>query len=179
MVKSCFSFVKIIKNFWRPNSPYLCQFGPKLVIFEFSAKNRNRHFFRLQRLDFVEKLGNSNARFSIKNAKNTVFGHFGTKRAKLGPKGAIFQNKKIENSNARFRRKSGGRREIERQTERQRQWRIYRQESAQWASDQQASNTRVTPPFSHYDFLEAYFLKSLNPFLSIFNKCLRNENLAF
>ena len=101
-------------------------------------------------------------RFSKKMRKTSVFWHFGPKRAKLGQNGPkmghfrifgekvktspsypfffIFQNKKSENSNVRFRRKSGTRRR--RQTERQRRVTIYRSESARWASDQKMNNRK-------------------------------------
>ena len=116
----------------------LAQFGPKWVIFEFSTKKRNRHFFRLQSLGFVQKIRKFQCTVFEKNAKNLCFWAFLVKMGQIGPKRGhfrifgekvktspsfpiffIFQNKKLENSNARFRRKSGGRRETERQRNRE------------------------------------------------------------
>ena len=62
---------------FRPN---LGQLWLKRAIFEISQKKRKHFFFRLQRLCFEKKLGKSDARFSKKMRKTSIFGHFGPKR---------------------------------------------------------------------------------------------------
>ena len=132
---------------FRPN---LGQFWPKWVIFEFSTKKRNRHFFRLQRLGFVQKI--RKFRFSKKMQKTSVFGYFGSKWAKLGPEGAIFEFSvkkwkrhllthfflffKTKNHKIPMRGFGENLADGERQRDRQRRVTIYRSESARWASDQ-------------------------------------------
>ena len=103
----------------------LGQFGPKWVIFEFSTKKRNRHFFRLQRLGFVQKIRKFQCAVFEKNAKNLQMVHFRIfgEKVKTSPFYPFFHlsKQKSENSNARFRRKSGGRRQRDR---RQRETRV-------------------------------------------------------
>ena len=67
----------------------------------------------------------------LKEIKNFFENQLGTI---LSPIHVLPNCKKLENSNARFWRKTGTRR----QTERQRGVTIYGSESARWASDQQA-----------------------------------------
>ena len=136
------------------------QFAPKSVIFEFSTKKRNRHFFRLQRLGFVQKIRKFQFAVFQKNAKNHHFwsfwpnlGQFWSKWAKKG----LFSNFPEKNQNVTFlhslrlafMQKIGKfqcavlekiwrteTRERDERERRQRRWRIYRSESARWASDQ-------------------------------------------
>ena len=70
---------------FRPN---LGQFWPKWVIFEFSPKKRNRHVFSTPETRLrAKKLGNSNAWFSKKMWKTTIFGHFGQIWVNFGQNG--------------------------------------------------------------------------------------------
>jgi hypothetical protein len=89
-----------LKNLWiGPEMPIfgsnLGQFWPKWVIFEFSTKKRNSHFFRLQRLGFVEKIRKFQCAVFEKNAKNLCFWAFW---AKKGP----FSNFRWKSENVTF-----------------------------------------------------------------------------
>ena len=66
---------------FRPN---LGQFWPKRAIFEISQKKRKRHFFRLQRLCFEQKIRKIWCVVLEKNAKNLHFLSFWAKKAHFG-----------------------------------------------------------------------------------------------
>ena len=88
----------------------LGQFWPKWVIFEFSPKKRNRYFFRLQGLGFVQKIRKFQCEVFEKNAKNLCFwafwakmGHFRifgekVKTSPSYPFFCIFQNKQARDA---------------------------------------------------------------------------------
>ena len=86
MVKSVFfaqniCFFDFWKNIWKFFYLFLTTKMPEFGSMGHLWIFQSRHFFRLQRLGFVQKLGNSNALFSKKNAKKPpFFWHFGPKR---------------------------------------------------------------------------------------------------
>ena len=75
------------------NAQTWVKFGPKWVIFEFSTKKRNRYFFRLQRLDLVQKIRKFQCvvfekkwKTSVLGISNIVWGEGGHKVGKNGEK---------------------------------------------------------------------------------------------
>ncbi len=120
------------------NAQIWVNFGQNGSFLNFPQKSETVIFFRLQRVGFVQKIRRFQCAVFEKNAKNLCFWAFWAKKGQIGPKRGhfrifgqkvktsrsypfffIFQNKKSENSNARFRRKSGGRRETERRETRE------------------------------------------------------------